>query len=152
MPRSPCQAAPPQPAGQCRHLQLGAGCLPRPPAHIEGDSSGITNLGRFKESESILALAGLWELNRFPQWNSHLLFPHVWATGDEGVWERERQVWEEQGSRNRVGEPDTGGGEPCCLQAPLLFHPHLHILQSQWAEPTALMASKAQRGRVRART
>lgn len=52
---------------------------PQATAHIEGDSSGIANLGRFKESENILAPAGVWEWSRFPQWNSCLCFPHDWA-------------------------------------------------------------------------
>ena len=72
LPRPPARQPPRSRAGR-----LGAGCLPRPPAHIEGDSRGITNLGRFQESGNVLALAGLWKLSRFPQWNSRLLFPHI---------------------------------------------------------------------------
>lgn len=75
--------------------------------HTKGDGSGITNLGRFKESKNILALAGLWELIRLPWWNSCLLLPHRPKGG------RGRQVWEAQG-----GMPGTAGGsqESCWLQ------------------------------------
>lgn len=105
-----CQAALTQLGGQCWHLRLEAGDSPGHPAHIEGDSSGITDLGRFKESKNILALAGVWELSRFPQWNSRLLFPHVLATRNESLWEGERQVWERAGTRDRAGMGQSGNG------------------------------------------
>lgn len=80
-------------AGSAATQQLEAGFFPRPRVHIEGDGSGITNLGRFKESKNILALAGLWELIRLPRWNSCLLLlPHRPEGG------RGRQVWEAQGA------------------------------------------------------
>lgn len=39
----------PDPAGQAVLVPAAGGRVPpRPPAHIEGDSGGITNLGRFQ--------------------------------------------------------------------------------------------------------
>jgi hypothetical protein len=68
--------------------------------HIEGDGSGITHPGRFKENKNILALAGLWELIRLPRWNSCFLLLLHRAQGGRG-----RQVWEAQG-----GMPGPAGG------------------------------------------
>lgn len=71
---------------------------------MEGDGSGITHLGRFKESKNILALVGLWELIRLPRWNSCLLLPHR-PQGGKG-----RQVWEtqEECQGQREGAKKTG--------------------------------------------
>lgn len=136
--------------GQSWCLQLGAGCLSRPRAHIEGDSNGITNLGRFKESENILALAGLWELSRFPLWNSHLLFPHIWPQGGKGLGGREARV----GMRGEPGtgqEPEWGSRaqekanrHPDVYADGNSFPPHLYGWRSLRGEPTAHMAGQAQ--------
>lgn len=109
----------PDTAGQqCWSRQLGAGNLPRPPAHIQGDSSGITNLGRFKESENTLALARLWELSRFPQWNFHLFFPHISASG------RRDECENVQGPATGQGWRGAGQAQVCrasnVTQAPFL--------------------------------
>lgn len=129
---APRPAALPQLGGR-----LGAGCLPRPPAHIEGDSSGITNLGRFKESENILALAGLWESSRFPQWNSCLLFPHIWATRSERFGRWGGKWGNVQGTRDRAGTRMGELGREKANRRPDVradgssFPPRLYSLQSQ---------------------
>lgn len=84
---------------QCCHPAAGGQGSSQGHHHMEEDGSGITHLGRFKESKNILALAGLWELIRLPRWNSCLLLPHR-PQGGKG-----RQVWEAQG-----GMPGPVGG------------------------------------------
>lgn len=151
--RSPCPAVLTLLGGQCRCLQLGAGRLPRPRAHIEGDSSGITNLGRFKESENILALAGCGRGAGFPSGipasSSHTSGPR----GGKGLGGREARVgmhrkagtgpdpeWGSWGREKANRHPDgRAHGRP--------FPPHLHSLQSRRGEATAQTASQARRAR-----